>query len=299
MVPKASIRTYYDRPVLKEPVWKWYIPAYFFTGGIAAASSMLALGGRLTGNRRLARQSRLASLAAISLSTGLLVADLGRPDRFYNMLRVLKPTSPMSVGSWLLSGFGAASAAAAGSDVLGILPRVGVLGDTAAAALGPAVATYTAVLLSDTAPPAWHEARDELPFVFAGGAAASAAGLAVALAPPQAAGAARRALLTGAAVELGALELMHRHLEPDIDRAYREGTAGRLALWSTRLTMLGAAAVAVGGRRRPVAIAGGVATLAGSALVRFAVFEAGVASTRDPAYVVGPQRRRMEARAGR
>ena len=121
------------------------------------------------------------SLAALGVSAGLLVADLGRPARFYNMLRVMKPTSPMSVGSWVLSAFGVGTGTAVGSDVLGVLPGVGALGDAAAAALAPAVATYTAVLVSDTSVPAWHEGRDELPFVFAGGAAASAAGLAVAL----------------------------------------------------------------------------------------------------------------------
>ena len=67
MVPEATVRTYYDKPVVKEPVWRWYVPAYFFTGGVAAGSSLLAFGGRLTGNRRLARQSRLVSLAALPI----------------------------------------------------------------------------------------------------------------------------------------------------------------------------------------------------------------------------------------
>jgi hypothetical protein len=296
MVPEATVRTYYDKPVLKEPVWRWYVPAYFFTGGLAAGSSLLAFGGRLTGNRRLACQSRLVSLAALGVSTGLLVADLGRPSRFYNMLRVIKPTSPMSVGSWVLSAFGVGTGTAVGSDVLGVLPGVGALGDAAAAALAPAVATYTAVLVADTSVPAWNEGRGELPFVFAGGAAASAAGLAVALAPPDVAGPARRALVGGAALELGALEVLHRRLAPPLDRAYEEGPAGRLSRLSRWLTAAGAATVALGGRKRPLAVVGGLAAFAGAAFERFAVFEAGKASTRDPRYVVAPQRARVDAR---
>ena len=57
MVPEAEIRTYYDKPILKQPVWKWFIPAYFFTGGLAAGSAMLAAGARLGGDRRLDRKS--------------------------------------------------------------------------------------------------------------------------------------------------------------------------------------------------------------------------------------------------
>src|SRR5437764_805472 len=158
MVPRAEPRTYYDRPVLKKPVWKWYIPAYFFSGGIAGASSTLAFAARLRGNERLARRAGLISLAGIAVSPVLLIVDLGRPGRFANMLRVAKPTSPMSMGTWLITLFGPLSGGAAVSDATGLLPRLGRLCEAIAALLGPAVATYTAVLTSDTAVPAWHEA---------------------------------------------------------------------------------------------------------------------------------------------
>lgn len=298
VVPRAEVRTYYDRPILKPPPWKWMIPAYLFTGGVAGVSSLLAMGGRLTGNRRLARQSRLAALGAVGASTAFLVADLGRAARFYNMLRVFKPTSPMSVGSWLLSGYGTAAAVAAASDVGGMVPWVGAAADAAAAALAPGLATYTAVLLSNTAVPAWHEARRELPFVFAGGAAASAGGLAVALAPPQAAGPARRALIGGTALELAAFALLRRRLGPTLAHAYEAGRAGMLERASRWPGIAGAGLVALGGRRRAPAIAGGLAAMAAGALTRFAVFEAGKASILDPRYVAGPQRERLDARAG-
>jgi polysulfide reductase-like protein len=296
VVPAAEIRSYYDRPILKSPPWRWMIPAYLFTGGVAGASSILALGGRVTGNRRLARQSRLAALAAVGASTALLVADLGRPKRFVNMLRVFKPTSPMNVGSWLLSGFGGAAGIAAASDVADVLPWVGAAADAAAAALGSGLATYTAVLLSDTAVPAWHEARHELPFVFAGGAAAGAGGLAVVLAPPAGARAARRALVGGTALELAGFALLRRRLGSPLADAYETGRAGALERTSRLLAVAGAGAVAVAGRRRAGSIAGGLMAMAASVLTRFAVFEAGKASAADPRYVSGPQRERLERR---
>ncbi|MEA2532473.1 MAG: hypothetical protein QOJ93_284 [Actinomycetota bacterium] len=292
MVPDAEVRTYYDRPILKQPVWTWLVPAYFFTGGLAAGSAMLAAGARLTGNRRLARQSRLVALGALGASTALLIKDLGRPGRFYNMFRVLKPTSPMSIGSWALGAFGSAAAAGMASDVLDVLPGLGALADMAAGGIAPAVATYTAVLLADTAVPAWHEARHELPFVFAASAAASAGGVAVALAPPSEAGPARRVLGAGALAELAAVEALHRRLGPELAATYEQGLAGKLGTWSKALTAVGAVTAVAGGRRfRPLAVAGGLATAAGGAVLRFAIFEAGKAAARDPKYVVGPQRR--------
>ena len=168
-------------------MWRWPIPAYFFSGGLAAGSALLAFGGRVLGDDRLARRSRLTALAATVASAGFLVEDLGRPDRFYNMLRVAKPTSPMSVGTWLLSGFGPATGIAALSDLTGVATSAGRAADTVAAAFAPLVASYTAVLVADTAVPAWHEARNELPFVFVSGAAASAGGVATVLGPSAAA----------------------------------------------------------------------------------------------------------------
>ena len=122
----------------------------------------------------------------------LLVSDLGRPERFPYMLRMFKVTSPLSVGSWILAAMGPAAAGAAVSDRLGIFPRLGRAAETVAGLLGPALATYTGTLVADTAVPVWHEAGRELPFVFAGSAAASAGAAAVLLTPAADAGPARR-----------------------------------------------------------------------------------------------------------
>jgi Polysulphide reductase, NrfD len=108
-VSDEEVRNYYGRAVLKEPTWEWQIPSYFFSGGLAGASSGLALVARLAGNDRLARRAHLAALAGTAVSPVFLIWDLGRPERFYNMLRVIKPTSPMSVGTWILSVFGAST----------------------------------------------------------------------------------------------------------------------------------------------------------------------------------------------
>ncbi|MBV8304240.1 MAG: polysulfide reductase NrfD [Acidimicrobiia bacterium] len=292
MVPRAVPRTYYDRPVLKKPVWKWYIPAYFFTGGLAGASSTLAYAARLRGNEGLARRARLISLAGIAASPVLLIADLGRPRRFFNMLRVAKPTSPMSVGTWLIAAFGPMSGAAAASDVTGVLPGVGRLCEVLAAVLGPAVSTYTAVLTADSAIPAWHESWRELPAVFAGGSAASAGAAAVLVTPFEEAGPARRLVVLGTLMELGAVRAMEQRLGV-LAEPYVSGTASAPAK-AAKALLAAAAAVAVAGRRRPLAAkAAAAATLAGVALTRWSIFRAGFESAENPRFTVGPQRERI------
>jgi hypothetical protein len=293
LVGKAEFRSYHGRPILKRPVWRWFIPAYFFTGGVSGASATLALGAQLTGRRSLRRASRLLSLGGIVASVVLLVADLGRPSRFANMLRVARPTSPMSMGSWLLAVFGPATGAAAMSEVTGILPSVGNACGVLAGVLGPGVATYTGVLVADSAIPAWHEARDHLPLLFAGGAAASAGGLALQFVTGGDAEPVRRLAIAGAQVELGASRAMEQRLGP-VGEPYHEGPAGKVATLATRLTIVGATALAVGRRRPWLARTGGVLVAAGAAAERYAVFLAGHQSAADPKYVVATQRERME-----
>ncbi len=248
----------------------------------------------------LARATKLGATGAITLSLAALVHDLGRPARFVNMLRVFKPTSPMSLGSWLLAGYAPLTMAAAAADVTGRHRVVGATATVGAAALGPAVATYTAVLISDTAVPSWHEGYRELPFVFAGSGATAAAGLALACAPVRESGPARRMAALGAALELGSFQLMKRRMglaaEP-----YGRGKPHKLLRAAEALTAGGAALAACagraslpGGRARMLAAGAGAALLAGSAALRFGVFHAGVASAEDPKYTVVPQRERLE-----
>lgn len=299
MVPEDEARSYYGRAVLKEPTWTWEIPWYFFAGGLAGASSDLSLIARLTGNHKLARRALLVALGGTAVSPVLLIMDLGRPDRFYNMLRVVKPTSPMSVGTWVLSAFGTATGISAVSEVLGVFPRLGRLAETLSALLGPALATYTAVLVADTSVPVWHEARRELPLVFAASSAASAGAAAAILTPVDEAGPARRLAVGGALAEIGAAELMQRRLGKFLAEPYKGGEAGRFDKLSKVFTGAGATVMALAGRgRRSAAVAGGTLILAGAALERWSVFKAGFQSARDPKYAVMPQRERLRSRDG-
>jgi formate-dependent nitrite reductase membrane component NrfD len=288
--------SYYGRPILKEPVWKAEIPCYFFTGGLAGASSVLSLAARLAGNERLARTSLFVGLAAEVASPALLIGDLGRPERFLNMLRVLKPTSPMSVGSWVLAASGGATTTAAGCELLGIFPRLKATAEVASAAAGAPLAVYTATLVSNTAVPAWHEARRELPFVFAGASAASAGAAAALLLSPRDAAPARRLAIAGALAAEVVSEAMHRRLG-FVGEVYERGQAGRLDRLAKTASLAGAVLLARGREHRGSAIAGAALVLGGGLARRFSIFRAGFQSARDPRYTVEPQRARLAASA--
>jgi formate-dependent nitrite reductase membrane component NrfD len=311
MVPDATFTSYYGRPVLKASPWENDIPAYLFLGGLAAGSSLLGAGADLTGRPSLRRTSRVAALLGISVSFAALVHDLGRPSRFVNMLRVAKPTSPMSVGTWILTVYGPAAGLAGAAELRPLLPaalRDGLVGrllglgarpaGLAAALVAPAVASYTAVLLTDTATPTWHDAHEHLPFVFVGSAAAAAGGMGMIGSPVSQAGPARRLAIGGAVLELAVERRMEQHMGLTAEPLHL-GHAGRLMKASRLLTAGGALGAALlGGRSRLAAVASGAALVAGSACTRFGVFEAGQASARDPKYVVVPQRERMARQGG-
>jgi DMSO reductase anchor subunit len=261
---------------------------------MSAGSALIGFGAGRTGRPRLARRARVTATLAIGAGAGFLVADLGRPERFANMLRVAKPTSPMSVGSWLLAAYGPAVGVTAACDLFGVRPDFAVLAETVSAVLAPVVATYTAVIVADTSVPAWHEARSALPFVFASGAAAGAGGLAVAVAPLTETAPVRRLVLGAVIADLVAHRAVDGAVGASLAVAYQEGRAGRLRRISEGLMAAGAAVVAVAGpHRRAAAVIGGLMVATGATVDRFAVAQAGLASARDPAQTVGPQRRRL------
>jgi hypothetical protein len=295
MVPPAEFTSYYGKPVINSPVWHSPdIPGYFFLGGLAGASSLLGAGAQATGRPDLARAAKAGALGAISLSMAGLVHDLGRPTRFLNMLRVFKVTSPMSVGSWILAGYVPAAGVAAAAALTGRVPRLGAAATTAAALLGPALATYTAVLITDTAVPAWHEGYREMPFVFAGSAAAAAGGLGLLAAPAGQNAPARSLALLGAAAEAAAFERMTRRMGM-VAEPYHAGRAGAYMRASQVLAVLGGAGALLGRRNRAVAALSGAALLGASAAIRWGGFHAGLASAADPKYTVVPQRDRRDS----
>jgi DMSO reductase anchor subunit len=303
MVPDATFSSYYGRPVVKQPVWaERDIAGYLFTGGLAGGTAIIAAGADLTGRPHLRRVSRLTSAGALGVSFVALVHDLGRPARFVNMLRVFKPTSPMSVGTWFLSAFAPGIGAAALAELPGLVPPPlrGVVtkaarpGTIASALVAPAVATYTAVLFADTSVPTWHEAYPELPFLFAGSALAASSGVGLIGAPAAETAPVRRLAVVGAALDLAASRLMESRMGL-LGEPLKQGKSGTKLKAARALTALGAlGTVTLAKRSRAAAVASGAALFAGSVLTRFGFFEAGVASVADPKYVVVPQRQRIE-----
>ena len=286
-------RSYYGRPVIKETIWgSPEVPGYLFLGGLAGASSMLAGFAHASGHQELARVSKTAATGAIALSAVALVKDLGRPGRFFNMLRVVKVTSPMSVGTWLITGYGPLAGAAAASALTGKLPKAGAAATVGAAALGAGVSTYTAALICDTAVPAWHDGHREMPYLFAGSAATAAGGLGMLAVAPRHAGPAVRFAVLGALTELTAKSLLLKRLGEGA-KPYQQGRAGKLLEAGEVLTAAGLAGAVLASRDRTTAALSGLALLASSALTRFGIFEAGRASARDPAETIEPQRRRL------
>lgn len=311
MVPPAEFTSYYGRPVVKAAPWQHDIPAYLFLGGLAAGSSLLSAGADLTDRPVLRRTGRLGALVGLTLSMVALVKDLGRPARFHHMLRVAKPTSPMSVGTWILTLYGPLAGLAGAAELRPLMPRRlrdglpgRLLGSGArpagltAAVVAPAVASYTAVLLTNTATPTWHAAHRHLPFVFVGSASAASGGLGMLAAPVHEAGPARRMAVGGALLELAVEHQMERAMGLTAEPLH-DGHAGALMRASKALTSAGAVGALVGGRSRLLSAVSGAALLAGSACLRFGVFEAGQASARDPKYTVVPQRERIESNGGR
>jgi hypothetical protein len=287
-------------PVLKEPQWTWEVPLYFFVGGAAGAAAVIASVAQLSGaERRLVREARWIAAIGGAVSAPLLIADLGRPERFLHMLRVFKLQSAMSVGAWTLVAFSSAAGAAAFADVVAEktdLP-VAVLGDAAgavAAATGLVLASYTGVLLGCTAIPVWNRNARSLPLHF------TASGLNSAVGMLELMGHERNRALGALGLAASAAEVLEGiRLEADDDPALdpvKHGAAG----WMTRaggvlsgpLPLALRVAAAFSGRRSAGNLrkAVAVASLAGSLLTRFGWVEAGKISARDRKIPLGLDR---------
>ena len=283
--------TYYDRPVLKEPVWKWYVPVYFWLGGASGAAAALGAAAQVADREGLAglvARARWVAAAGGAAGTGLLIADLGRPSRFLNMLRVFRASSPMSVGSWVLSGFeplAGLSAVLAGSDRRG-LSMAGDAAGLAAGALGAPLASYTAVLLGNTAVPVWSATRRQLPALFvSSGVTAGASLLGMLDLDPREERIVRRFGIAGKVADLLAVRAVQDAASrvERVGTVLHEGVSGALWKGSEALTAASLALSLLPGRRsRARRTVEGVLGAAGSLAMRFAVARAGAASARDP-----------------
>jgi len=291
--------TYHNRPVLKEPVWIWSVPVYFYVGGMSGAAGTLGAIARLRGDDLdglVVRCRRLAAAGSI-VGSVLLVIDLGRPERFLNMLRVFRPTSALSVGSWVLAAHGGASTAAVALTGRGrFASGLGELAGVVAGATGLPMSGYTGVLLGDTAVPLWQAARRSLPFLFVASAAASAASALEAMDLSEREHRVVRRFGLGAKVfELMAMRAVERDAGAieRVGRPLKEGLSGSLwrAARSAALGTLALGAVPEAGKRRRAlaAVLGSAASLA----LRAALFQAGKVSSRDPRATFEQQRERM------
>jgi hypothetical protein len=286
--PERADPTYYGRPMLNESVWSWAIPAYYVAGGLAGSALVLAAAAQLRKSRareRLIRRCHWIAVVGAGVSAGLLIYDLGRPSRFLNMLRVFRPTSPMNMGAWILTGAGATST---GALLFRTRPGLfGALGETCgyvAGIFGAGLATYTGVLVANTAVPVWQESRRMLPVLF-GASAMSSLGSVVEMfvEDPEERGITKAFGTAGMVAELAAGIVMEKQASSvsRVGRPFRRGLSGFLWRNAQMFTAAGLAASLLPNARGNRRILAGALAGLGSLLTRFAVERAGTASARD------------------
>ena len=295
--------TYYGQPVLKPSHYGQLIASYLFIGGIAGASQIIATIADWTGDRRnrfIARAGRYLSLGGMIVAPLFLIADLRTPERWYNMLRIFRRTSPMSIGSWTLTAFGGLSGITALLQFLGDRRRRPPYRRAArafglpATGAGAIVATYTGTLLGSTSTPLWARASRFLPALF--GISAAATSTAALTLAAHASGASRitarrleRLAAMIAAIEFLASAALDRHCEranlaaplkeTPTATTYRAGYKG---LGIAVPLLIHGVSVATGRRSRRASMFAAAATLIGGYFLRSVIVHAGRDSARRP-----------------
>ena len=294
--------TYYDRPALKPTHYGKLISSYFFAGGLAGGAQLLASIADLFGGERdrsIVRNGRYLALAGSLASPVLLIADLETPERWFNMLRIVRPTSAMSLGSWTLFGFGTSSGLAAAAQLLEDLTGVerwrpmARMAAVPATALSPVMATYTGSLIGSTSNPLWASVSFWLPVLF--GTSAASTALAALTLGEHITGNERNvrnletlSLISGA-VEGVAISAIKRQWESaGVEGPMREQPTK--SLFNIGVWALGVAApliahgvAALTGRRsRQSSLLAAAGTLAGGFLMRHLLVKAGNESARRP-----------------
>lgn len=301
--------TYYDRPSLKPaPFNTTVVGGYIFLAGLAGAAQMLAALARRArprGFRRVARTGHALSLLAPTLGASLLIYDLHTPQRFANMLRIFRRTSPMSIGTWVLMAFSGSSIATVAGDWLGRVPDlrwlrpVGRAAELPAAVSGAALGTYTAALLSATSTPLWAAAPRALAVRFGASSVASACA-ALSLAERQAdnhrtARDLDTIALAALGVELAASLACRRRWRALGLHAAEDTAAGAVLMHggadlmgtAVPMTLHAAALAAPPAASRRGSALGSLAILAGSLCLRIGVLEAGDATALRPRESLG------------
>lgn len=294
--------TYFETPLLHEPVWKWMIAGYYYVGGLTGASLVLSAAAQLdeaNASKTLMRRCTWIGVSGTFASALLLIYDLGRPERFLNMLRVFRPTSPMNVGAWILQG---ASASAMGTLLFrgrgGFAGKFGNFCGYVGGLFGAALATYTGVLVGNTAVPVWQESRRMLPVLFAGGAMASVGSAFNLLAANQEeARVANRFGTLGQIVDLSAglaMECRASQVE-QVGQPFRGGISGILWRAATVLTAASLLINLLPGRSKKKRVAAGVLGTLGAIAMRFSIEQMGKTSARDPRASFQLQRARLNS----
>jgi formate-dependent nitrite reductase membrane component NrfD len=278
-------------PFIHAPVWSWEVATYFWFGGMASGSAFVALACDAAGDHRSAAIARKVALGAVAPAPLLLIADLGRPERFLNMLRIIKPRSPMNTGAWCLVAFSGSSALAVGSDLIGRQKAARGLG-ALTALFGTYLGSYTGVLLACTAVPLWSRCRTILgPAFIATAAATGAAATRLVLVAGGLPGGhpTRRALGTietaAMLTELGLSRLGERRAGPAWE-ALRTGRAGITFRTAEGLVIAGLSLRLLARRLGPRAhVLASVLYLTAGLGFRLAWVDAGRASAHDDAVV--------------
>jgi hypothetical protein len=297
-VPEAG---YHGNPLLKPPTWTWQVPLYLFAGGVAGTSAFIALVANVSGNSGLVRAALWIALAGALISPPLLIADLGRPARFLNMLRVFKLRSVMSVGAWTLSAFSSAIGLAVVCNELilagygnGFLLVLVWAAEAFAALSGLILASYTSVLLGVTAIPVWSENRRLVPAVFLAGGLGSASAILELLGffvpATQSIGIATSTVETAIAI---LIEVRGRY----VDKPLREGPAGWLVRSGGILAGPISLVLRILGPHSPaLRTLAALCFIAGALISRYAWVAAGRVSSRDPQALFQIQRPERSAR---
>ncbi len=305
-VPEITARdtTYYDRPMLKKPVWSVDIPIYYFLGGTAGAALTLGAAFQLVARgksrdlRELAAACHWIGIIGSTAGAAFLIHDLGRPARFLAMMRVFRPTSPMNIGVWIL-GSAAPTAIATGLFLnrKGALGKVGEVCGYASGVFGAGLAGYTGVLVSNTAIPAWQESQAWLPVLFFASSASAAASVIDIAVTHEAAQRMTAVLGTAGRIAEIAAALKVEHAAsstPKVSEPFKKG--GTATLWkaATALTAASLAVSLLPGRSRKRARIAGLLGTAGSLCLRFAIHYIGNRSAQEPRASFQSQRSRPQ-----
>jgi formate-dependent nitrite reductase membrane component NrfD len=293
---KDSGVTHYGMQAVKPTPFGWHVGVYLTLSALSGASQIIAAIAERFGRRRMrtvVRNGRYLAFAGGAIGPLLLMQDLKTPRRWYNMLRIFRRTSPMSIGSYVLSAFGAASGATAMGQWLrdrGGSGRLARIAEVPAAAAGVGMLTYTGALLTSTSTPLWASEAPHLSARFAASgiaAGASALSLFESLAGRSANARVLDRLAVGATATYAVLSrTAHTQVEnAGVAEPLHEGVHGALHAIGGALSVpvplaCHALALLCGRRSRALSIAAAVSLLAGTAIKRYAYLEAGKASAK-------------------